>query len=256
MRYSKGCGEQCCEHRPDFLFLAEAYWGIETKLQQIGFDFTYDKLFYDRLLSSRPGEISSYLTADAQYQEHSIRFIENHDELRAIAAFGRECSLAAAVILTTVPGLRLFHDGQLEGRHTHLPIQLVREPKEATDAEVIQFYNRLLAVTSATAFHDGKWRLIEVSQTGGDNESHYNLLAWLWHYGEQLKIVVINYSPNPAQGWLKLPSLPKTTRKVTLHNELTGVTHTQDTGEIDKQRLYVNFVPYHAEILAVVGAGS
>ena len=247
---------QVKQHRPDFLFLAEAYWGLEPKLQQTGFDFTYDKLFYDRLLSSSPGEIRNHLTTDARYQEHSVRFIENHDESRAVTAFGRERSLAAAVILTTVPGLRLLHDGQLEGRRTRLPIQLVREPKEATDAEVMQFYNRLLAVTSAPAFHDGEWRLIEVSQAEEGNENHYNLLAWLWHYGKQLKVVVVNYSPNPAQGWLKLPPLLKTTGKVNFHDELTGVTHTQDTGEISKQGLYVNLVPYHAEILAVVGAGS
>jgi hypothetical protein len=247
---------QVKQHRPDFLFLAEAYWGLEPKLQQMGFDFTYDKLFYDRLLSSSPSDIRSHLTTDSRYLEHSVRFIENHDEFRAVTAFGRERSLTAAVILSTIPGLRLFHDGQLEGRHIRLPIQLVREPKEATDTEVIQFYDRLLTVTGAPAFHDGKWRLIEVSQAGEDNESHYNLLAWLWHYANKLKIVVVNYSPNPAQGWLKLPLLLETTEKVAFHDELTGITHTQDTREIGKQKLYVNLVPYHAEILAVVGAGS
>jgi len=37
-------------------FMAEAYWGLEPKLLQLGFDFTYDKALYDRLRFS-PREI-------------------------------------------------------------------------------------------------------------------------------------------------------------------------------------------------------
>ena len=35
---------------PDFLFVAEAYWDLEWRLQQLGFDFCYDKRLYDRLV--------------------------------------------------------------------------------------------------------------------------------------------------------------------------------------------------------------
>jgi len=239
------------QRRPDFLLLAEVYWGLELKLQQMGFDFTYDKPFYDRLLSSSPGDIRSYLMANGMPQERSARFIENHDEPRAVTAFGCERSLAAAVVLATVPGLRLFHDGQLEGRRIHQPIQLVREPKEATDAEVMQFYDRILSVCNAPAFHEGEWRLMEVKQAGEGNKSHHNLLAWLWHYAEQRKIVVVNYSPNPAQGWLKLPLPLKTTGRVVFRDELTGIAYTQDTDEVNKQGLYINLGPYHAQILDI-----
>ncbi|MCX8092311.1 MAG: alpha-amylase family glycosyl hydrolase, partial [Verrucomicrobiae bacterium] len=37
------------EH-PDFLFLAEVYWDLEARLQELGFDFTYDKPLYDALV--------------------------------------------------------------------------------------------------------------------------------------------------------------------------------------------------------------
>ena len=42
---------------PDFLFLAEVYWDLEWTLQQQGFDYTYDKRLYDRLVEgdARPG---------------------------------------------------------------------------------------------------------------------------------------------------------------------------------------------------------
>lgn len=31
------------ESSPEFLFLVEAYWDLEARLQELGFDFTYDK---------------------------------------------------------------------------------------------------------------------------------------------------------------------------------------------------------------------
>jgi len=244
------------QRHPDFLFLAEVYWGLEHRLQQMGFDFTYDKSFYDRLLSSTPSDIQHYLMSNSQYQEHSARFIENHDEPRAITTFGRERSLAAAVILATVPGLRLFYDGQLEGKRIRLPIQLVREPEEAADTEVIQFYDRLLKVVNTPAFHNGEWRLIEVSQVREGNESHHNLLAWLWHYVWQLKVVVVNYSSTPGQGWLKLPPPLKATGRIMFHDELGGITFTRDAEGMSQQGLYVNLDPYHAQILDIAAEGS
>jgi glycosidase len=36
---------------PDFLFLAEIYWGLEPRLQALGFDYTYDKSLYDELVA-------------------------------------------------------------------------------------------------------------------------------------------------------------------------------------------------------------
>jgi hypothetical protein len=247
---------QIKQSRPDFLLLAEVYWGLEPKLQPMGFDFTYDKPFYDRLLSSSPDEIRSYIMSSNQHQERSARFIENHDEPRAVTAFGRERSLAAAVILATVPGLRLFHNGQLEGKRIRLPIQLLREPKEAADTEVMKFYERLLKVVNQPAFHEGEWSLLEISQAGDSNESHHNLLAWSWRYAEQLKIVVVNYSSSPAQGWVKLPLPLKATGGILFHDELTGLTYTRDADEVVRQGLSIDLSPYHAQILAVLGGGS
>ncbi len=232
--------------RPGFLFLGEVYWGFERQLQQLGFDFTYDKTFYDRLRTSHAGDIRSYLMTEVSNQQRSVRFIENHDELRAATAFGRERSLAAAVILATVPGLRFFHDGQLEGRRIRLPIQLVREPEEAIDNEFRQFYYRLLAVSKAPAFHEGKWSLEEVVEPTQEDDTQPKLLAWSWQYVEQLKIVLINYSPNPAQGWVKLPLLLKT--GVQLVDELRG---TKDIEQMDERGLYIDFKPWQAQILDI-----
>ena len=100
---------------PDLLFMAEAYWDMEWTLQQQGFDLCYDKRLYDRLVHESAASVRGHLQADADYQERLIRFIENHDEPRAAATFEPAKARAAAVVMSTLQGARLYHDGQLDG---------------------------------------------------------------------------------------------------------------------------------------------
>ena len=99
--------------------------------------------------------------------------------------------------MASIPALRLFHDGQLEGKRIHLPLQLVDEPEEDSDTEVLEFCRRVLTVCDGPGFHEGKWNLVEVSHAES-NATHDNLLAWLWRDGQRLELVVVNYSSGPA----------------------------------------------------------
>ena len=76
------------EKYPEFIFIAESYWDLEWNLQQLGFDYTYDKKLYDHLRLAKPVDIRKHLLAEQTYQEKSVRFIENHDEDRCIVAIG------------------------------------------------------------------------------------------------------------------------------------------------------------------------
>ncbi|GAG78318.1 unnamed protein product, partial [marine sediment metagenome] len=73
---------------PDFKFIAEVYWDMEWELIQQGFDYCYDKTLYERLINSNVQSIKEHLSADINYQKKLLRFIENHDESRAVATFG------------------------------------------------------------------------------------------------------------------------------------------------------------------------
>ena len=126
---------------PGFTLIAEVYWDLEWALQQLGFDFTYDKRLYDRLVHDAPRDVRMHLAADAAFQRRSARFIENHDEPRCAVAFG-DRARAAAVAVGTLPGLRFYHDGQFEGRRVRLPVQLGVMPEEPVDAELQTFYRR------------------------------------------------------------------------------------------------------------------
>src|ERR1035441_10998759 len=49
---------------PDFVWLAEVYWDMEWRMQQLGFQFTYDKRLYDRLREGPIEQVRAHLGAD------------------------------------------------------------------------------------------------------------------------------------------------------------------------------------------------
>jgi len=148
---------------PEFRFMAEAYWDLEWELQQQGFDYCYDKKLYDRMEHANAEEVRQHLLADSSYQEKMIHFIENHDEPRAAASFPAARGRAAAVAILTLPGAKLLHEGQFEGRSVRLPVFLARRPEETIDQDLLKFYERLLGETNRDLFRNGKWSLCERS---------------------------------------------------------------------------------------------
>jgi Alpha amylase, catalytic domain len=189
---------------PGLLFMAEAYWDMEWTLQQQGFDLCYDKRLYDRLIHDSAESVRGHLQADRAYQERLIRFIENHDEPRAAATFAPGQERAAAVVMSTLEGARLYHDGQLDGHRTHIPVFLGRGPDEPPDAELQSFYDRLIKAVSEAGLRDGEWSLCEC--TGWpDNDSYLQLVAWCWITSGDRHLVAVNLADAPAQARVHLP---------------------------------------------------
>ncbi len=233
---------------PDLLFMAEAYWDMEWTLQQQGFDLCYDKRLYDRLVHDSAESIRGHLQADPQYQERLIRFIENHDEPRAAATFPPVKARAAAVVMSTLQGARLYHDGQLDGDRIHIPVFLGRGPDEPRDEDLHTFYNRLLRAVAESGLHDGDWRLCEA--TGWpDNDSHRQLAAWSWATFTQRHLVVVNLSDAPAQARVHLPYDDLHGRTWTLADRLNGQTFDRAGDELAGEGLYVELEPWGAYFL-------
>ena len=189
---------------PNFLFMAEAYWDLEWQLQQLGFDFCYDKRLYDRLEHEKAESVRLHLCADLGYQKKLLRFLENHDEPRAAATFSPPKERAAAVAIASLPGARLFHDGQLEGRKVKLPVFLARRPAEPVDPAIQMFYTRLLLAIRAPIFGDGDWKLCERSGWP-DNSTFQNVVAWSWVKGIDRRLIVVNLSERSAQAQVRVP---------------------------------------------------
>jgi glycosidase len=237
---------------PKFVLLAEVYWDMEWRLQQLGFDFTYDKRLYDRLLHSSPADVRGHLTADADYQRHSARFIENHDEPRSGVEFGDRVR-AAAVVISALPGLRFFYQGQFEGRTDHLPVQLGRWRDRPVNVDLRRFYEKLLTTINDDVFHAGEWRLLEIHPAG--DGSSQDLLAWQWVRDGDLRIVAVNLGGGTAQGLVQLSSeLPGDARDdaVLFEDQLDGRRYPWSRNALGQSRLYVKLEGGASHILRII----
>jgi hypothetical protein len=230
---------------PGLLLLAEVYWDLEWSLQQLGFHFTYDKRLYDRLLHGSAADVRAHLGAEPQYQNRSARFIENHDEPRSAAAFGARAN-AAAIVMSTLPGLRFYYDGQFDGRRIHAPVQLGVIGEEPIDARVSEWYRRLLAIADAPVFHDGEWRLCEIS--GGDDTR--DLVAWRWRDATAWRLVVVNLGARAAEGRIDLGGELPPADALAFDDLLSGARYERSPADL-AAGLYVRLEAGGAHILAV-----
>jgi len=191
---------------PGFVFMAEAYWDREWELQQQGFAYTYDKRLYDRLHAGQGEAARMHLWADLAYQRRSVRFLENHDEPRAAAAFPFDELRAAAVVTFFTPGMRFFHEGQLEGRRVQVPMRVSRRPVEPTDRAIQEFYQRLLSALKRPEVRNGVWRLQNCRPGWDGNATWRNFMVFTWEGDEERRLLAcVNYSVSPGQCYVTLP---------------------------------------------------
>ncbi|HOP50194.1 MAG TPA: alpha-amylase family glycosyl hydrolase [Ignavibacteriales bacterium] len=235
---------------PNFIFIAEVYWNLEWDLQQMGFDYTYDKILLDRLQYDDAKGVRDHLKAEYDYQVRSLRYIENHDEIRSIIKFGHNKAKAAAAIITTTIGGQLIFDGQIEGKRTRLPIQLGREPYEQIDLEIKNFYEKLLHITHDETILYGDFKLLEAESIGYNDFTNINIISYIWSYNEHYFWVIINYSDIPSRARIKT-NLHTDYSNVILNDLFNDKTYTRDANEIKDIGLYVELKPYGMHLFKV-----
>ncbi|MBV8846647.1 MAG: alpha-amylase [Bryobacterales bacterium] len=237
---------------PEFRFIAEAYWDMEWELQQQGFDYCYDKRLLDRMEHDSPQSVRWHLCADPAYQNKLLRFIENHDEPRAAATFSPGKERAAAVIMSTLPGARLYYEGQFEGRKVRLPVFLGRRPVEPHDADLQAFYAKLLHAIDSPIFRQGEWSLCERAGWP-DNQSFQNILAWTWIYGQQRRLIVVNLSGRQAQARVRVTWGASTW---VLTDALSGAVYQRNGDEMQGEGLYVDLGPWNCHFFQCNAASA
>jgi hypothetical protein len=233
----------------EFVWLAEVYWNCEAPIQSLGFQFTYDKGLYDALREGHVNEIHSRLAANSATQSHAARFLENHDEARAAATFGAAKLEAFATLIATLPGMRFYHQGQLDGRKIHLPIPLAVAAPETPDATARSFYERVLRLSNEPVFHSGQWKLLEVSSAGDDTSC--NLVAYEWLSNSARKIVVVNLAGITSQGRVHILDGISPALQYTFLDQLHDVPYTRSGAEIAASGLYVRLDPFRAHLFSV-----
>jgi len=239
------------EKSPGFVFMAEVYWDLEWTLQQQGFDYCYDKCLYDRLREGHARPAREHMFAGLDFQDHLARFLENHDEPRAAAAFNTTQQKVAALVTFLSPGLRFFHQGQFEGRHKRISPHLVRAPAEPVDSSLVEFYQSLLGILKHPVLRDGEWRLVECRPAWDGDGSNDNFIAYAWEMSNSERIlIVVNYSDRQSQTRVRLPfsNLPGEIR----FKELIGTdTYDRNGADVASNGLYVCLPAWGSHVFTV-----
>jgi len=237
---------------PNFLFIAEVYWDMEWELQQQGFDFCYDKRLYERLAHENPNTIRDHLNAEWAYQSRLIRFIENHDELRAVEKFGEERSRAAAIISLTLPGARLVYEGQIHGYKIKLPVQLGRPAFEVENTNFLEFYQNLLKSIPGREFENASWALCKTESFNSEDISYSNIFSYLWWFNNNYRLIFVNYSPDPSKAHVRISPFHYDTYKWTFKDLLHRKSYIYNGEDLYKHGLYVELNAWEGHIFDIM----
>lgn len=232
---------------PHLLLLAEVYWGMEEELLRLGFDLCYDKVFYDRILNDRAPSLLEHLERTFSFQERLLRFLENHDEQRIANTLSAPKHEAAALILASVPGAKLYHHGQWEGRKKKIPVQMGLAPEEAPDKAVVDLYKRIANLRRRAFLPKGMWKLCRV-KGWPDNYSFQNLVAWAWESQGEKFALILNFSETPSQGMVKLPWEELSGSRWLLQDLLEGETYRRDGSKMFGEGLFVDLAPWRGHL--------
>jgi len=226
---------------PKFLLIGEAYWGHEWRLQQLGFDYTYDKPLLDRLVSGDVASVVGHLRADDAFQRRSVRLLEDRTGPRIAARMTPGQNRAAALVEATVPGMLLVRDGQIDGAREDVPIQLRREPDEPSDQDLRDYWCRLLRATDDETFRLGHAIRLEPGPAWPGNTTFDGIVARLWvGQHRQLRLAVANLTSEPAQAFIPL-ALPEFAGKlVHLEDLLDEVSYDRPGDDLLIRGLYVD----------------
>ncbi len=239
---------------PEFLFMAEVYWDLEWTMQQQGFDYAYDKRLYDRLRDGHPQAVRGHLQGAPDYQNRLARFLENHDEPRAAATFAPGNHEAAAVLTFLAPGLRFFHQGQLEGRVKRISPHLVRAPSEPVNSTLRRFYEKLLEVLRRPVVRRGQWQLLDCSRAWEGNSSCEAVIAYLWQdSGGDRLIAAVNYAIHQSQCYVRLPLADLAGRQWRLRDLLGTAQYDRDGNDLASRGLYLDVPPWQCHVFEVTG---
>ena len=244
---------------PELILLAEAYWGTEQQLLDLGFSFVYDKGLYDAVRDMNVGGVRAILSVDVKQQSRFARFLENHDEPRSMSVFGKQRLFSAATLMGTLPGMRFYFEGEVEGCLEHVPVSLRTQAEWIADPFCIDIFGKILTITKDAVFHEGQWRLLEITDTGDSTSG--NLIAYEWFSSaisstSARKVIAVNLSETTSHAWVHFDNSLDAATDYIFHDLLHDVRYPRKGSELC-DHLFVALEGFQAHLFDVtVASGS
>ena len=143
------------------------------------------------------------------------------------------------------PGLRFFHQGQLQGRHKRISPHLCRGPDEPADSSVLAFYLSLLEWLQHPAFREGDWQLLDCVAAWQGNKSWDNFIASAWQGQDGARLLVaVNYAPHQSQCCVRIPFEDLRGGQYRLVDWTSFARYDRDGDELLARGLYLDMPPW------------
>ena len=139
----------------------------------------------------------------------------------------------------------------MKGYKVKIPVQLGRRPVEDNNQDLLEFYQKLLNVASAEELTKGKWALCKIEPINTENYTYTNLISYQWMSKEQYHLIVVNYSPNPAQGHVRIEELNYDTYDWIFTDLLTQKRFIYKGKDLDTYGLYVDLSAWGGHIFYI-----
>ncbi|HEY1067181.1 MAG TPA: alpha-amylase, partial [Pirellulales bacterium] len=198
--------------------------------------------------------VRDHLKASLDYQAKLARFLENHDEPRAAASFPWEVHQAAAAITYLTPGLRFFHQGQLEGRRKRISPHLVRGPDEPCDEAIAAFYSQLFNALRTPIVREGDWSLLDCTPAWDGNDTHDCFIVFAWRGANgATRIVAVNFAAHQSQCHARLPFADLAGRTWRIQDQLRDAHYDWRGEDLLGKGLYLDMPAWQACVYDLIG---
>jgi hypothetical protein len=154
--------------------------------------------------------------------------------------------------MATLPGMRFYHQGELEGLKVRLPITLRMAVAEVPDAASAFFFRKILEITNEEAFHGGHWSLLEVAPDSDDTSA--NLIVYEWRLEKIWKVIVVNLAGCASQGRVKLGDRVSPPQQYVFHDQLNEERYLRRGDELHSIGLFVRREAGQAHLFDVKSA--
>ncbi|MBI4601378.1 MAG: hypothetical protein HY721_05375 [Planctomycetes bacterium] len=233
---------------PRVLLCAECRDESAAGLLERGFDFVVAAGLAGVLTA---GVSSRLETLFSERTDRLARFLESHGGRRVAGSMTERVHAAAAVVAYLPPGLRVVHDGQLEGRRRAHHPRLSRRAAEEPDREVLGFYERLLEVLARPEAR-GPWRRLGVREAWEGNETFRQLVVFLQGGPRDgALLTAVNYGPEQGQCYVELSCLETRGRSWTLQDLFSLAVYERDGGDLANRGLYLDLAPWDYNVFEV-----
>jgi hypothetical protein len=154
--------------------------------------------------------------------------------------------------MATLPGMRFYHQGELEGLRIHLPITLRLAAPEPPDAFSSAFFQKILGITREEVFHLGQWNPLDVGAEG--YASPAGLLVYEWRSEKAWKIIAVNLAAGASQGRVHLGDRVTPTQQYVFFDQLNEVRYDRSGEELHNLGLFVRLEGFRAHIFDITPA--